>query len=272
VIDSIFADGSTPVLAEYDPTTGLCGPYTTPDGKKHFPAQPGIEACGDRFDGSLNDPDWDFAIVDMTTLRINFGVRSNGVIFDGTLAAISTARAFPDLWHVILHGQSLAEGDDAFPLVTPSDTGWGSVSFTRGIQTWSSSDHPTTPASRAASGFDLQVLHASAGSYGETCANGLADGLKASVAGRYQPLPQASTAPHVMVSYAGRGSTRLTQVGPEDTGRTDGRDTWAAPGGYWLTMLDDVARAKAAAAVAGYSYAVAGMLWMQGEREGDGKI
>ena len=33
-------------------------------------------------------------------------------------------------------GQSLGDGSESLPLVTPDDTGWGNLAFKRGVRTW----------------------------------------------------------------------------------------------------------------------------------------
>src|SRR5579864_7342009 len=40
------------------------------------------------------------------------------------------------LSHILHMGQSLASGEDAFPVVTIADTGYGNFQFRRGVHTW----------------------------------------------------------------------------------------------------------------------------------------
>src|SRR3974377_283526 len=52
-------------------------------------------------------------------------------------AAIPAAAHSTRLLAHILHvGQSLASGEDAFPVVTVADTGYGNFQFKRGVHTW----------------------------------------------------------------------------------------------------------------------------------------
>lgn len=175
-----------------------------------------------------------------------------------------------ELMHVPLLGQSNMQGDQSYPPLSTSATNWGSYKFARGVNTWSSTDNPTTPASRAAAGFEFVDLTQTVN---EGRGNALADGYKARVkkAGRYSPYNMTGT-PHVLITYSGIGSRRLTDLGPVDSGANDAGNTHAAPGGYWPTMLDDVARAKAKATANGMTYTLPCWIYDQGEREGDGKI
>jgi len=172
--------------------------------------------------------------------------------------------------HIPLLGQSNMAADQSTPPLSTSATGWGNYRFVRGVQTWVSADNATTPASRASSDFELTAL--TAGTV-ETRANGLADAYKAAInnASRYSPDDQTGS-PHMLISFSGIGSRRLTDLGPVDSGYTDAGNTHASPGGYWPTMMDDIARAMAQAATLGFGYSVPCWFYDQGEREGDGKL
>lgn len=195
-----------------------------------------------------------------------------GILADNSFYAtgISASGSAGEVIHIPLLGQSNMAADQATPIITTTNTSYGNYKFQRGIATWSSSDNATTPASRLASGFTFTALTASGV---ETRANGLADAYKARVcnASRYS-AKDLTGSPHVLVSFSGVGSRRLTDLGPIDSGATDGGNTHAAPGGYWPTMLDDITRAKAQALTLGLSYSVPCWFYDQGEREGDGKL
>lgn len=190
----------------------------------------------------------------------------SGVKRDGTqyLPGYNAGVSKGALIHILMNGQSNAAADDAKPPLSTAATGWGSLMFSRGITTWSSIDHPTTPASRV--GFALVPMVASGV---ETRANGLADAYKARLTGasRFSP-PSSPTAPDVLVSFAGLGGRKLTELGPEDDGAS-GRVGSRPPGGHWPTLMDDIVRGKAAAAAAGRAYHLPGWIYDQGESEGD---
>ena len=254
----------------------------------------------------------------------------------------------PTLLHGLILSQSLGEGSESFPVISTADTGLGNYRFSRGVRSWVFTDNASLPANRA--GFSLVPLTAQdGGSLGETCANGLADGLKARLTNPFGFRDVSGMAPHVLISCPSRGGLRLTGLNKEDTGNTyvgtsttsiavgtgsktvttqtgltilvgdfmvlasptgytpfmaglvtaynsgtgsltfnvssvgftSGSGTFADwritrdytsfPGGYYPTMLDDVTRGKAAATAEGWTYG-AFALFMQGERNADGKI
>lgn len=195
-----------------------------------------------------------------------FGVLSDNSFYGQNISAGGAEKII----HIPLLGQSNMAADQSTPPLSTSATGWGNYRFVRGVQTWVSADNPTTPASRAASGFEFTAL--TAGTV-ETRANGLADAYKCALndASRYSPDDQTGS-PHMLISFSGIGSRRLTDLGPVDSGYTDAGNTHAAPGGYWPTMMDDIARAMAQAATLGFGYSVPCWFYDQGEREGDGKL
>ena len=190
----------------------------------------------------------------------------SGVKADGTqyLPGYNAGMSKGAIIHIVFNGQSNAAGDDAKSPLSTDATGWGALMFSRGVTTWNSADHPTTPASRV--GFSLVPLVASGV---ETRANGLADAYKARLTGASRFSPAASnTDPDVLVSFAGLGGRKLTELGPEDDGAS-GRMGARPPGGHWPTLMDDIVRGKAAAAVAGRAYQLPGWIYDQGESEGD---
>jgi len=79
------------------------------------------------------------------------------------------------LW---LMGQSLCEGAESVPIVTPTDRGWGNLMFQRGVRTWSYGKFCDKPQERPTEQFNFVPLTATKnGGLGETIANGLADHL-----------------------------------------------------------------------------------------------
>ena len=173
------------------------------------------------------------------------------------------------IWHIPVHGQSNAVADEAKPPLSVDPTGWGSLRFARGVLTWDSLDNPETPEARASAGFSLLDLTASTV---ETRANGLADHFKARLVGASRFTPGDTAAGDaVLISNAGLGGRKLTELGPEDHGDS-GQPGARDPGGFWPTMLDDIARAKTAAAAAGRTYLLPCWNYDQGESEGDLKL
>lgn len=190
------------------------------------------------------------------------GLREDGSAYP----AAASQSALGEVLHIPFHGQSNAAGDDSKPPVSTLSTGWGSYMFARGVATWSGTDNANTPEGRAAEGFSFTDLRA--GSV-ETRANAMADAFIARLVGasRFSPeLP--SNGPRVLISFAGLGGRKLTELGPENDGAS-GRPGARAPGGHWPTMLDDIARGKATAAAAGLGYSVPAWVYDQGESEGD---
>jgi hypothetical protein len=162
-------------------------------------------------------------------------------------------------------GQSLGSGEDAFPVVTIADTGDGNFQFARGVHTWRA-QAPTfcrTPELRPDAEFALVPLVGGepATSTGETIASGLADSLKNAV-GRQADI-------HYLVSFAGRGNTRLHDLDKRHDNTTDPRSLEPTPGGFYRTSIDDVRRAKAQADARGWRYSVGAITWMQGEKNDD---
>ena len=192
------------------------------------------------------------------------GMRDDGSFYaPGFVPGQGGAR---ELNHIVLMGQSNAEGADAKPALSTAPTGWGALMFARGIATWKSTDNPTTPESRAASGFNLVEMVAQ--TY-ETRANAMADAYKARLtnASRFSPTtPEEGL--QILTSFSGLGGRKLTELGPEDDGAS-GRVGARVPGGHWPTMLDDIRRAKATAAAAGTAYRLPAWIFDQGESEGD---
>jgi len=162
-------------------------------------------------------------------------------------------------------GQSLCEGAESLPIVTPADTGWGNYAFRRGVRTWSYGDHMSDPERRRDEQFALAPLTAAiSGGLGETIANGFADHLKATLAPARKDGP-----PHFLVAYAGQGGRQIDELSSTDHA-TDPRtpEVKKRGGGYYKTSLDDARRAVKQAKIAGESFTIGALVWMQGEANG----
>jgi hypothetical protein len=170
------------------------------------------------------------------------------------------------LW---LMGQSLCEGSEALPVVTPMDTGWGNYSFRRGVRTWIPGDHGAQPEQRKKEQFAfIPLVAAIHGGLGETIANGLADHLKSTLfTSGFAPVKDG--APHFLVSYAGQGGTTIEELSQADE-TTDPRTPAIKQqgGGYYRTSLDDARRARDQAKTQGQDFQIAALIWMQGEANG----
>ena len=76
------------------------------------------------------------------------------------------------LW---LMGQSLCDGSESLPIITPTDPGWGNYRFKRGVRTWAYGNHGDKPEQRSGEQFAFVPLTvAKNDGLGETIANGLA--------------------------------------------------------------------------------------------------
>ncbi|MGV3664095.1 MAG: phosphate ABC transporter substrate-binding protein [Prosthecobacter sp.] len=177
------------------------------------------------------------------------------------------------LW---LMGQSLCDGSESLPLVTPEDTGWGNYRFQRGVRTWVHGDNGAEPEKRRDKDFSLVPLTASVnGGLGETIANGLADHLKFAMHGFANANPNAKDPqrgkrpPHFLVAYAGQGGRTIEELAIADIS-TDPRTPAVKQGGggYYKTSLDDARRAVAQAKALRKDFAIAALMWMQGEGNG----
>lgn len=169
------------------------------------------------------------------------------------------------LW---LMGQSLCEGAESVPIVTPTDGGWGNLMFQRGVRTWSYGKYCDKPQERPAEQFSFVPLTATKnGGLGETIANGLADHLKARAFPTQQNKSNSKTqAPHFLAAYAGQGGRFIDELSSLDQS-TDPRTPKSRQhgGGYYKTSLDDARRAKAQAKALGKDFSIAALFWMQGE-------
>lgn len=169
------------------------------------------------------------------------------------------------LW---LMGQSLCEGAESLPVVTPADSGWGNLRFQRGVRTWIHGRHGDQPAKRLDDQFALVPLSAmKMGGLGETIANGLADHLTFRHLGSPSgPPKKLAGARRFLTAYAGQGGRFIDELSHLDQ-TTDPRTPASRQhgGGYYRTSLDDARRAKAQAAAQGLDFSIAALFWMQGE-------
>lgn len=189
--------------------------------------------------------------------------------FPLALLSPTAAEEKPALAGIWMMGQSLGDGSETLPLVTPEDTGWGNLAFRRGVRTWLSGPDAAFPKKRPAESFDLVPLRAEAnGGLGETVANGLADHLKAALVAK-ENRPDKTTSPRYLVAFAGQGGRQIQELSPADLS-TDPRtpESRRHGGGYYRTSLDDARRAVAAAAQRGMSFRIEVLYWMQGEGNG----
>lgn len=175
--------------------------------------------------------------------------------------AVSSSASNPlsaDIIHVIVYGQSLGEGTESLPVMSTAQTGHGAYKFVRGVRTWKLDAYKLDPAGRPAGDFAFTPLfEAQDGAAGETIATAMAATLKEFLCGPNSPV-RRDGAPQILVTFAGRGGRFLDELAKVPV-KPDG------DGGYYATTIDDVRRAKQYAVTQGKSYAVAGVVWMQGE-------
>ncbi len=186
-----------------------------------------------------------------------------------SLLPLTAAAEEPVVAGIWMMGQSLGDGSESLPLVTPDDTGWGNLAFRRGVRTWLPGTDAAKPENRPAAHFDLVPLHAAAnGSLGETVANGLADHLKSALVAM-KNRPDKTTSPRYFVAFAGQGGRQIQELSPADLS-TDPRtpESRRHGGGYYRTSLDDARRAVVAAEEQGMKFRIEALYWMQGEGNG----
>jgi len=172
------------------------------------------------------------------------------------------------LW---MMGQSLCEGAESVPVVTPIDSGWGNIMFHRGVRTWAARQHCMEPEERPDDQFTFAPLTATQyGGLGETIANGMADHLKSRLVASLSGATQKRTQdPQLLVTYAGQGGRlidELSSVDQSNDARTP--ENRRHGGGYYKTSLDDARRARVQAESMGKTFSIAALIWMQGEANG----
>lgn len=172
------------------------------------------------------------------------------------------------LW---MMGQSLCEGAESLPLVTPTDSGWGNLMFHRGVRTWYVRQHNLEPENRPDDQFSFVPLAASKhGGLGETIANGMADHLKSLLITAYEPgTGKPSRNSQFLVTYAGQGGRlidELSSIDQSNDPRTPQNRQHG--GGYYKTSLDDARRAQLQAHALSKTFSIAALIWMQGEANG----
>jgi hypothetical protein len=186
---------------------------------------------------------------------ILFGRKTDGTWEPGPEGAAGQGN---NLYHVQVAGQSNGAGDGAVPPISTSATGSGNKRFAGGVNTLDPT-YAANPEDRPDGDFELVDLIESAK---ETRATGMADTLKALIAGRGRFSAPVSGGDVVLVSDTSQGSRRLADIGPIN----------ALGEGQFIAMIDDIARAKAAAEAAGYNYVLLGCVVDQGEKEIDLKL
>ncbi|WP_395745711.1 phosphate ABC transporter substrate-binding protein [Prosthecobacter sp.] len=184
----------------------------------------------------------------------------------GLAGAAEPAARISGIW---MMGQSLCDGSESLPVVTPADSGWGNLAFRRGVRTWLPNDHPAAPEQRAADLFSLVPLRAEVnGGLGETVANGMADHWQAArMVNDKTQVPKATN--RFLVACAGQGGRQIQELSSADLS-TDARtpEPKRHGGGYYRTSLDDARRAVEKAKAAGAEFRIAALYWMQGEGNG----
>lgn len=157
-----------------------------------------------------------------------------------------------------VYGQSLGEGAEALPPMSLSPTGSNAFKFARGVRTFKLDAWALNPTGRPASDFDFVPLTEQVdGATGETIATSFAAMVKELVIGPFSPLPRTGE-PQILVTFPGRGGRLLDELSKVPV-VPDG------VGDYYGTLIDDVRRAKQYAVENGMSFAVGGIIWMQGE-------
>ncbi len=173
---------------------------------------------------------------------------------------LSANHGIVGLW---MMGQSLCDGSESLPIVTPTDTGWGNYRFQRGVRTWIQGNHSAQPENRPDKQFSFVPLTATRyGGLGETIANGLADHLSSTA-------PSKNKAPRFLTAYAGQGGRFIDELSSVDQS-TDQRTPKSrqSGGGYYRTSLDDARRAMTQATAIGQKFTIEALIWMQGEANG----
>ncbi|WP_395734633.1 phosphate ABC transporter substrate-binding protein [Prosthecobacter sp.] len=187
----------------------------------------------------------------------------------GCLGVACAADSTPTISGIWMMGQSLCDGSESLPVVTGEDSGWGNLTFQRGVRTWLPKDNSATPELRPAELFKLVPLRAQTnGGLGETVANGMADHWQSERFGN-DKARAAQAASRFLVACAGQGGRQIQELSSADLS-TDVRtpESRRHGGGYYRTSLDDARRAVTHAKEMGAAFRIAALYWMQGEGNG----
>lgn len=254
-VDKSYLEGKS-LAAAWADDNGKTALAVTDEGRVVIPFD-GALIGGDTTYKESRDPGWVWGITDQAD-RVALGVRPDGSVFPfGSLANALKAQ----VCHILLYGQSLPEGSESMPPLHIVPLPYGGLMFSRGVRTWSLTNHPLDPAGRPDSDFIFQALREGMdGALGETEATGLVATLKDLINGIYLGGNRGAE-PEILVTFAGRGGRRLHHLDKAHQSDPEGK--------YYLTKLDDVRRAKARATAEGKTYACIAEIYMQGERDGD---
>lgn len=187
----------------------------------------------------------------------------------GCLGVACAADSTPTISGIWMMGQSLCDGSESLPVVTSEDSGWGNLTFQRGVRTWLPKDNSATPELRPAELFKLVPLRAQTnGGLGETVANGMADHWQSERYGN-DKARASQAASRFLVACAGQGGRQIQELSSTDLS-TDARtpESRRHGGGYYRTSLDDARRAVTHAKEMGTAFRIAALYWMQGEGNG----
>lgn len=201
-------------------------------------------------------------------------VAPDGKEIDFGSAPVTTPGTPVEVRQVVINGQSLSTGAQAMPILSDTASPWG-LRFLRGVRTWNQSDHAADPENRAAGDFDFtDISEQETVAVGETIATGMVSQARALRIG-FNPASDLLAAPDViyLASAVGVGSSRLAEVDQRnDRENALNPEHGTTPGGNFLTLVDDVARAAATAASRGYRHRVSAVVTLQGEENRDRRI
>lgn len=181
--------------------------------------------------------------------------------------AASAGQANPlgaDVLFMPHYGQSLGEGAESVQTLSLVPTGHRGRMFTRSVRTFRLDAFANNPVGRPASDFVVIDLHeATDGGVGETIATAMVAALRDQLVGPNSGASRNS-GPEIICGFAGRGGRRLHHLDKAHQNDPAGR--------YYDTLIDDVRRAKAYADANGKTFAVLGLMYMQGEADGDKRL
>lgn len=183
---------------------------------------------------------------------------------------INTNDTRVNYYHLVHMGQSLASGEESLPLISTNDSAYNNLMFSMGTQTWPYDGNRPTPSLRDDENFALVPLKATQRlAEGESIASGYADHLMDTLTRSSVIEPTGS----FIFSFAGQGGRMLRELDKRHDDAADRRaGSDRSGGGYYITSIDDVKRAKEKADSLGYNYEVLAVSWMQGESQANGEI